>query len=78
MKRRILCNFEMARCPVCGKTAYGRSDIEDAFGFRYDGTMPQSWCRKCRSLGSSCGIQIVHLEDYPSCYYSAKCPINDD
>lgn len=36
-------HFEMVECPVCGKIAYGRSEIKDAFGFRYDGTMPQSW-----------------------------------
>lgn len=35
-------HFEMAEYPVCGKIAYGRSEIEDAFGFCYDGTMPQS------------------------------------
>ena len=42
--------------------------------------MPQSWCKKCRSLGSSCGYtDCPHWgEDYPRCYYSIKCPINDD
>ncbi len=73
-------HFEMAECPVCGKIAYGRNDIEDKFGYRYDGTQPQSWCKKCRSLGSSCSyIDCPHWgEDYPRCYYSVKCPINDD
>ena len=50
------------------------------FGYRYDGTVPQSWCKKCRSLGSSCGYtDCPHWgDDYPRCYYSSKCPINDD
>lgn len=48
-------HFEMAECPVCGKTEYGRNEIDKEFGYRYDATVPQSWCRKCRSLGSSCG-----------------------
>ena len=73
-------HFEMAECPVCGKTAYGRNEIEEEFGYRYDGTVPQSWCRKCRSLGSSCGYTDCPFwgDDYPRCYYSTKCPINDD
>ena len=38
-----------AECPQCGLTAHGKDEIEALFGFRYDGTMPQSWCRACRS-----------------------------
>lgn len=38
-------HFEMAECPVCGKTAYGRNDIEEKFGYRYGSTTPQSWCK---------------------------------
>ncbi|MCH4210686.1 MAG: hypothetical protein LKF75_03260 [Bacilli bacterium] len=42
-------HFEEATCPHCGKTAYGRAEIEEEFGYRYDGTIPQSWCRECRA-----------------------------
>ena len=24
-------HYEIAECPVCGRTAYGRSDIDDVF-----------------------------------------------
>ena len=48
-------HFEYAECPQCGKTAYGRSEIEEKFGYRYGGTTPQSWCKECRSLGNRCG-----------------------
>lgn len=48
---------EYAECPQCGKTAYGHDEIEELFGYRYAGTMPQSWCRECRSGGNgSSGI----------------------
>ena len=71
-------HFEMAECPVCGKVAYGRNEIEEEFGYRY-GNMPQSWCKKCRSLGSSCGYtQCPWNDDYPRCYYSAQCPLSSD
>jgi len=73
-------HFEYATCPVCEKTAYGRREIEEKFGYRYDGTTPQSWCKKCRSLGSHCGYTDCPFwgENYPRCYYFSKCPINDD
>lgn len=72
--------YELAECPVCGKTAYGQKEIKEKFGYRFGGTKPQSWCRKCRSLGSSCKYTQCQFwgEDYPQCYYSFKCPINDD
>lgn len=72
-------HYEMAECPVCGKTAYGTSEIEEKFGYRY-GNVPQSWCRKCRGLGSSCAYTDCPYGDgdYPRCYYSADCPIHDD
>lgn len=40
---------EWAECPNCGKTAWGRSEIEAEFGYRFGGTTPQSWCRSCRA-----------------------------
>lgn len=45
---------DYAECPHCGKIVYGEEDIEDEFGFRNTGskTIPQSWCRDCRSQGS--------------------------
>ena len=44
-------NGEYAECPQCGKVAYGKEEIEELFGYRYDGKKPQSWCRECRSSG---------------------------
>ena len=38
-----------ATCPQCGITAYGDDEIEEIFGFRYNGTKPQSWCKACRN-----------------------------
>ena len=40
------------KCPKCGITAIGNSDMEKLFGFRkMDGiSRVQSWCRECRSL----------------------------
>lgn len=40
---------EWAECPNCGKTAWGRNEIEAEFGYRFGGTTPQSWCRYCRA-----------------------------
>lgn len=45
-------NGNYAECPQCGVVAHGDDEIEEIFGFRY-GTKPQSWCRSCRSSGSS-------------------------
>lgn len=45
---------EYAECPNCGKTAHGKDEIEELFGYRNMGdgrTIPQSWCRDCRSSG---------------------------
>lgn len=44
---------EYAQCPHCGKVAYGKDEIEEEFGYRYDGSIPQSWCKDCRSNGNS-------------------------
>ena len=44
-------HLEIAECPVGGKRAYGRDEIEDVFGYRYDDKVPQSWCKECRSKG---------------------------
>lgn len=38
-----------AECPQCGVVAHGEAEIEEIFGFRYDGTKPQSWCKLSRS-----------------------------
>ena len=40
---------DYAECPQCGVTAYGKEEIEEVFGYRYNGAIPQSWCRECRS-----------------------------
>lgn len=41
---------EKAVCPHCGKTATGRDEIEEKFGYRDMGdgrVIVQSWCREC-------------------------------
>ena len=42
-------HYEIAICPHCGRQACGKDKIEELFGYRYDGKIPQSWCRLCRS-----------------------------
>lgn len=49
---------EYAKCPQCGKTAYGEEEIEREFGYRFGGTKPQSWCRECRSNSSNERISV--------------------
>ncbi len=47
---------EYAECPNCGLVAHGEDEIEEDFGYRNVGSgksIPQSWCRDCRSQGSS-------------------------
>lgn len=42
---------ESCSCPHCGKTANGKTEIEEKFGYRDMGdgrVIPQSWCRDCR------------------------------
>lgn len=49
---------EYAKCPCCGKIAYGRDEIEDKFGYRNMGNdkiIPQSYCRACRSAHCEAG-----------------------
>lgn len=43
---------EYAECPNCEKTAHGKDEIEELFGYRNMGIgkiIPQSWCRDCRN-----------------------------
>lgn len=44
-------NTVKAECPNCGKTANGKGEIEQLFGWRtVNGKeVPQSWCYECRS-----------------------------
>ncbi|MDE6426615.1 MAG: hypothetical protein K2K89_10860 [Ruminococcus sp.] len=46
-----------AECPCCGKIAVGVDKIEELFGWRTpnDKTIPQSYCRKCRSAHCKAG-----------------------
>ncbi len=49
---------EYAQCPCCGKTAYGKDNIEKKFGYRDMGDgriIPQSYCKKYRSAGCKAG-----------------------
>lgn len=42
-------HLEIAECPSCGKRAYGRKEITEKFGYRYDDKVPQSYCKDCRA-----------------------------
>ena len=69
-----------AECPKCGKIAWN-DDIEIEFGYRYEGTKPQSWCKECRSLynSSPCACtDCLWWDEYPECKREGKCPWNDD
>lgn len=49
---------EYAECPCCGKQAHGEDEIEEIFGYRNMGdgrTIPQSYCRDCRSAHCKAG-----------------------
>lgn len=50
-----------AECPHCGLIAHGEDEIEELFGYRYNHTKPQSWCRSCRS--SSSGSESLSVWD---------------
>lgn len=53
-------NGEYAECPHCGKIAFGHSEIEEEFGYRYNGTVPQSWCRQCRATERREKTVVIH------------------
>lgn len=47
-----------AKCPCCGKTATGKAEIKEKFGYRDMGdgrVIPQSYCRACRSADCKAG-----------------------
>jgi len=52
------------RCPQCGKTARGGSEIERFFGFRKMGSSlkVQSWCINCRSKKTNSELEEPSLE----------------
>ena len=54
-------HFEMAECPVCEKTAYGRNGIEEEFGYCYGSTTPQSWCKSAEVWAVDADTRIVHI-----------------
>ena len=44
---------EYTQCPDCGKTAHGKVEIEELFGYRKindSASIPQSWCHECREI----------------------------
>lgn len=47
----IMPNTIHAKCPQCEKEAHGKDKIDELFGWRVVNgkTVPQSWCRECRS-----------------------------
>lgn len=72
---------EWAECPNCGKTVWGRSEIEAEFGYRFGGTTPQSWCRSCRARErneKNCGYTLCPWHGEPNCSSRYDCPCNDD
>ena len=44
---------EKAVCPRCKKTAQGKLEVTELFGYRYGGKRVQSYCRTCRSSKKS-------------------------
>lgn len=71
---------EIAQCPHCGVVAYGHKEIEEVFGYRYDGTMPQSWCRSCRArerYEKNCGYTLCPWNGEPDCSSRYDCPFDD-
>lgn len=69
-----------AVCPQCGAIATGRKEINDVFGFRYGGTVPQSWCKACRNDSSYSSSKrcdygdCIWADEYPRCKEEEKCP----
>jgi len=37
------------QCPKCHIWAEGEEQIDELFGWRYEGQTPQSWCKTCRN-----------------------------
>ncbi len=74
-------NGEYAECPHCGKIAFGHSEIEEEFGYRYNGTVPQSWCRQCRATErreKNCGYTLCQWHGEADCSSRFDCPCKDD
>ncbi len=66
-------NGNYAQCPQCGAIALGDAQIEEIFGFRYDGTKPQSWCRECRSNGGPVNDERLSASDAADIWMSNGC-----
>jgi phage N-6-adenine-methyltransferase len=49
------------QCPQCEAVAVGRAAVETTFGFRKlrGRTIPQSWCRACRSRGGLGDLELI-------------------
>lgn len=70
-----------AECPQCGKVAMSSDEIEEKFGYRYDGTKPQAWCKECRARErkeANCGYTDCPWHGESNCSTRFDCPCNDD
>ncbi len=72
---------EYAECPNCGRIAWGTNEIEQEFGYRFDGTTPQSWCRACRKrerFEKNCQYTSCPWHGEENCSTKYDCPCLDD
>lgn len=53
---------EIAECPRCKKHAEGRFEIDFLFGYRYEGKIPQSYCKICRNKKKDVNLIIEQFE----------------
>jgi len=49
-------------CPRCGAHAACPEEIDLVFGWRYEGTTPQSWCHDCRTRRGEFAAERVSLD----------------
>lgn len=72
---------EWASCPHCYQQAFGRKEIEELFGYRYDNTTPQSWCRECRTKQlkeKNCSYTECPFWGEDDCSTNHDCLCEDD
>lgn len=50
-------------CPHCDVVAENPEEITEVFGWRIQGTMPQSWCKRCKSKAANEGRRRRRLAE---------------
>ena len=53
-------NGEYAECPHCGKIAFGHSEIEEEFGYRYNGTVHSRGAGNAEQLKEEKKTVVIH------------------